>query len=137
MMLWQKLAITLSVAALMEGFAWWAHRYIMHGWGWAWHRDHHEPHDHMFEKNDLFAVVFGSFAIVLFCGGVIYWARIIGIVEWRGYWFWEGGGRYVSLLGAHRWFHHPDDRWPGTVDLAKTERLTRAMLDVICALARA
>jgi hypothetical protein len=36
-------------------------------------------------------------AIVLFCGGVIYWARIIGIVEWRGYWFWE---MPVSLQGA-------------------------------------
>jgi len=36
-------------------------------------------------------------AIVLFAGGVIYWARIIGIVEWRGYWFWD---MPVSMQGA-------------------------------------
>jgi len=30
---------------------------VMHGWGWGWHRSHHEPRRGMFEKNDLFAVV--------------------------------------------------------------------------------
>jgi beta-carotene 3-hydroxylase len=24
----------------------------MHGWGWGWHRDHHEPHNNALEKND-------------------------------------------------------------------------------------
>ena len=64
--------IVLTVAGavvFMEGFAWWAHRYVMHGWGWGWHRDHHEPHDNMLEKNDLFAVVFGSIVIVMFIVG--------------------------------------------------------------------
>ncbi len=36
-------------------------------------------------------------AVLLFAGGVIYWARIIGIVEWRGFWFWE---MPVSMQGA-------------------------------------
>ncbi|RIV87789.1 sterol desaturase family protein [Aurantiacibacter zhengii] len=58
-----------GAVAFMEGFAWWAHRYVMHGWGWGWHRDHHEPHDNMLEKNDLFAVVFGSIVIVMFIVG--------------------------------------------------------------------
>ena len=31
--------LTLAVFFLMEGVAWWSHKYIMHGWGWAWHRD--------------------------------------------------------------------------------------------------
>ena len=32
------LTIFLSIAG-MELFAWWAHKYVMHGWGWGWHRD--------------------------------------------------------------------------------------------------
>ena len=59
----------LSAILFMEGFAWWAHKYVMHGWGWAWHRDHHEPHDRKVEKNDLFAVVFGSIVVAMFTIG--------------------------------------------------------------------
>ncbi|MES0808192.1 DUF6163 family protein [Roseibium sp. SCPC15] len=36
-------------------------------------------------------------AIILIGGGVIYWARIVGIVEWRGLWFWD---MPISLQGA-------------------------------------
>jgi beta-carotene 3-hydroxylase len=53
----------------MEGFAVFAHKYIMHGWGWGWHKSHHEPRTGWFEKNDLYAVVFAGFAIVLIALG--------------------------------------------------------------------
>ena len=68
-------AISITLAALigMELFAWYAHKYIMHGWGWAWHRDHHEPHDGYFEKNDLFAVVFGTISAAMYIFGAHYW----------------------------------------------------------------
>jgi len=56
----------------MEFVAWAAHKYIMHGWGWGWHRDHHEPHDKVFEKNDLFGVVGAATAIALFTIGFFY-----------------------------------------------------------------
>lgn len=62
-------AVALVTVAAMEGFAWWAHKYVMHGWGWGWHRSHHEPHDDLLEKNDLYAVVFASVAIGLFVIG--------------------------------------------------------------------
>jgi beta-carotene 3-hydroxylase len=65
------LTLLLTVAA-MEFVAWSAHKYIMHGWGWAWHRDHHEPHDNMFEKNDFFGVVGAVVAISLFTYGFVY-----------------------------------------------------------------
>ncbi|WP_035727116.1 sterol desaturase family protein [Eisenibacter elegans] len=42
----------------MEGVAWFTHKYIMHGFLWTWHESHHKPHEHFFEKNDYFAVVF-------------------------------------------------------------------------------
>lgn len=60
----------------MELFAWWAHKYIMHGWGWGWHRDHHEPHDNALEKNDLFAVVFGTIVFFMFLAGYYYSAAL-------------------------------------------------------------
>lgn len=32
----------------------------------------------------------------------------------------DGGGRFVSILGANDWFHHPADIWPDAVDLEAT-----------------
>lgn len=49
----------------------------------------------------------------------------------------DGGGRYVSLLGSNRLFHHPGDRWPGAVDMDKLSRLGRAMLAIASHLAHA
>jgi beta-carotene 3-hydroxylase len=69
MSVWAIIAIVFAAVAGMELFAWWAHKHIMHGWGWAWHRDHHEPHDNMLEKNDLFAVVFGTIVFFMFLVG--------------------------------------------------------------------
>lgn len=52
---------------LMEFFAWFSHRYIMHGFLWKWHKDHHikdgkyidgKTEGFQFEKNDLFPIIF-------------------------------------------------------------------------------
>ena len=55
-------AVFLLTLAGMEVFAWFAHKYVMHGWGWGWHKSHHEPRAGWFEKNDLYAVVFAGIA---------------------------------------------------------------------------
>jgi beta-carotene 3-hydroxylase len=55
-MLWNALIVVLTVA-FMEVFSIVAHKYVMHGFGWGWHRSHHEPRHGWFEKNDLFAVI--------------------------------------------------------------------------------
>ncbi len=62
------LVILITVLA-MEGLAWASHRYIMHGPGWAWHRDHHEPHSRFWEKNDLYALVGAAMSISAFALG--------------------------------------------------------------------
>lgn len=61
-MLWIKLGIVLGTFGFMEFMAWFAHKYIMHGFGWAWHKDHHNHHKGFFEKNDYYAVVFSIIA---------------------------------------------------------------------------
>jgi beta-carotene 3-hydroxylase len=42
----------------MEFVAWFTHKYVMHGFLWVWHQDHHNHHEGFFEKNDYFALVF-------------------------------------------------------------------------------
>lgn len=43
---------------------------------------------------------------------------------------YDAGGRYLSWLGSNRWFHHPTDRWPDTIDIDAANRLTKAMLEI-------
>jgi beta-carotene 3-hydroxylase len=69
MSLFAIFAIVIATILVMEFVAWSSHKYIMHGFGWAWHRDHHEPHDNMFEKNDLYGVVGAAMSISMFAFG--------------------------------------------------------------------
>ena len=69
---YEKIAIVVGMVLFMEGFAWAAHRYVMHGFGWSWHRSHHEPHDRPVERNDLYAVVF-SLAVIAILVAAMRW----------------------------------------------------------------
>ena len=67
---WLSAAAIVSASVLaMEGVAWASHKYIMHGFGWGWHRDHHEPHDKPLEKNDLFGIAGAVMSISMFALG--------------------------------------------------------------------
>ncbi|MEC8739168.1 MAG: beta-carotene hydroxylase [Bacteroidota bacterium] len=57
--------LIISTFCVMEFVAWFTHKYIMHGFMWRWHKSHHSVHNHMFEKNDLFAVVFALMSSAL------------------------------------------------------------------------
>ena len=63
------LLIVLATVAAMELVAWASHKYVMHGFAWAWHRDHHEPHDRVLEKNDRFALAGAALSILMFALG--------------------------------------------------------------------
>jgi beta-carotene 3-hydroxylase len=58
--------LVLGTIAAMEWVAWASHKYVMHGFAWNWHRDHHEPHDRVLEKNDRFALFGAGLSIALF-----------------------------------------------------------------------
>jgi hypothetical protein len=49
----------------------------------------------------------------------------------------DGGGRYLSLLGRNGLFHHPDDRWPEAVDVGAVAAFASAFADVAVGLAHA
>ena len=42
----------------MEFVAWFAHKYVMHTFGWSLHKDHHQPTGNFFQRNDMFAIIF-------------------------------------------------------------------------------
>ena len=97
------LAIVVATIAFMEFFAWWAHKYIMHGWGWAWHKSHHEPHDDKLEKNDLYVLVFACLSILMFWVGANFWTPL--------FWIAAGTTAYgVLYFMAHDGLVHK--RWP-------------------------
>jgi beta-carotene 3-hydroxylase len=82
--------IVLTSVLAMEWVAWASHKYIMHGWGWAWHRDHHEPHDRTFEKNDLYGVVGAVMSISMFAIGS---PLVMGSAAW-----WPGTWIGLGIL---------------------------------------
>ncbi|MEP6682929.1 MAG: beta-carotene hydroxylase [Parafilimonas sp.] len=50
--------IFLATFLIMEGITWLTHKYIMHGFLWYLHKDHHQPTKGFFEKNDAFFLIF-------------------------------------------------------------------------------
>lgn len=62
--------ITISTFLIMEAVTWLTHKFVMHGFLWALHRDHHKKdHDSFFERNDYFFVIFAIPSIILFAIG--------------------------------------------------------------------
>ncbi|MES2811399.1 MAG: beta-carotene hydroxylase [Bacteroidota bacterium] len=51
----------------MEFMAWFSHKYIMHGFLWHLHADHHKKdHDSWLERNDAFFLFYAVVSIVFF-----------------------------------------------------------------------
>jgi beta-carotene 3-hydroxylase len=63
--------IIVGLAVFMEAVAWFTHKYVMHGFLWALHADHHHPRGLGFQRNDLFAVFFSLIAFGFFLAGYL------------------------------------------------------------------
>ena len=75
------ISIIVVVFLLMEGVSWLTHRYVMHGFLWTLHEDHHNKRPGFFERNDAFFVIFAvpSFLLILIGTIVpIYWMQALG-----------------------------------------------------------
>ena len=69
----------------MELVAWFTHKYVMHGFLWSWHKDHHIKEAKTLEKNDRFFLVFAIPSATLFIVGastefIIPWYIGLGIL---------------------------------------------------------
>jgi beta-carotene 3-hydroxylase len=128
-MVFLYIAIVLATVLGMEFVAWSAHKYLMHGWLWIWHEDHHKPHyekEGFFEKNDLFFLVFALPSMTSYIIGSLYvdyrWVLFIGIgisiygliyflihdvyIHQRFKWFRQLDNKYSrAILRAHGAHH--------------------------------
>ncbi len=63
--------VTLLTFLIMEGITWCTHKFVMHGFLWYLHEDHHQPkYQGIFEKNDAFFAIFAVPSILLFYFGI-------------------------------------------------------------------
>ena len=125
--------IMLSTFLTMEGITWLTHRYVMHGFLWYLHEDHHKKGPGVFEKNDAFFLIFSIPSILCILIGVtrqIYWLAAIGfgimmyglayfivhdvIIHQRLKYFSRSDNVYVrSIRWAHKMHHKHLDKEEG------------------------
>ncbi len=102
-----NIAAVVITFLVMEAVAWGTHKYVMHGFLWVLHKDHHrKDHYHPLERNDAFFLIFAVPAFILFLLG----ARN-GIGDIR---IWIATG--ITLYGfayflVHEVFIHQRLRW--------------------------
>lgn len=126
MIVFEYFATTLVTFLLMECITWCTHKYVMHGFLWYLHEDHHQPkYIGIFEKNDAFFVIFAIPSMLLFyfginpqlnflffiglgilCYGIAYFIVHDIIIHQRFKWFSRTKNKYiVGLRKAHK-VHH-------------------------------
>ena len=121
MAFWQYLLIVLATYVGMEFVAWFTHKYVMHGFLWSWHADHHLPHfekEGFWEKNDLFFIVFAvpsaaSYMIGTLVPGMT-WLLFIGIgISLYGLTYFLIHDVYIHK--RFKWFKHLDSKYSRTI----------------------
>ena len=71
-----ELTVMLLTFFIMEGVAWAAHKYLMHGFLWFLHDDHHTKTPGALEKNDTFFLIFAIPSWLCIMLGLMYGAGI-------------------------------------------------------------
>ncbi len=109
----RNILIVLIVFILMEPFTTFIHRYVMHLFGWVWHKSHHTRFAKPFELNDLYPVVFSFLTIYLFVLGMensIYTAVGIGITLYGIVYFIVHEiiihSRFIAIKNNNRLFNY-------------------------------
>ena len=88
--------ITLAAFITMEGVAWSTHKYVMHGFLWRLHKDHHKKESKgFFEHNDYFFLIFAIPGILGLFFGMMYDYNFL---------FWIGLG--ITIYGATYFLVH-------------------------------
>jgi beta-carotene 3-hydroxylase len=113
--------VVLLTFAGMECVAWLSHKYLMHGFLWFFHEDHHQHNTNLkpFERNDFFFLLFAAPGIVLIFLGVESFALS----------FWMGLG--ITLYGLayfliHDVFIHRRLKWLRNIDTTYFKAIRRA-----------
>lgn len=135
--------IAIVAFLLMEGVSWLTHKYVMHGFLWYLHKDHHQPNKGFFEKNDFFFLIFaipGWLCIQFGWSNAHWWVVSIGagitlygiayfivhevIIHQRFKFFSRSNNTYVKTIRwahkmHHRHLHKEDGESFGMLFVAK------------------
>lgn len=57
-MIWWGLPVLFVTFVTVEFSAWALHKYVMHGFMWKFHKDHHVEEPGVFERNDIFFLIY-------------------------------------------------------------------------------
>ena len=95
MNIFSVILILIATFLMMEFVAWFAHKYVMHGFLWSLHEDHHNQPKGFFQKNDFFFLIFAipSWLFIMF-----------GAIDGFDYKLWIGYGILVYGI-AYFLFH--------------------------------
>ena len=127
------IAIILITFFIMEGITWLTHRYVMHGFLWYLHQDHHQKGCGFFEKNDAFFLIFAIpswLCIMLGLHAKVYPVAAIGfgiamyglayfvvhevIIHQRFKWFTRSNNTYIrTIRWAHKMHHKHLEKYQG------------------------
>ena len=70
------IALFIGTFCFMEFMAWFTHKYVMHGFLWSLHKDHHrKDHDSWFERNDAFFIFYAvvSMSLIMIADNTSFW----------------------------------------------------------------
>ena len=118
--------LTVVTFLLMEVVTWCTHKFVMHGFLWVLHEDHHQPkYQGVFEKNDTFFIIgaipsvllfyFGTFPKLnylffigpgVFLHGVCYFLVHDVVIHRRFNWFDNVKSPYLKALRKAHKVHH-------------------------------
>ena len=118
----RRRAVALAAGAflVMEPVAYAAHRWVMHGPGWAWHASHHRRRRGRFERNDRYPLTFATTTVA---------AMAVGAAVPRLRWLLPVGAGVTAYGAAYAFVHdvHVHGRLPALdVDSALLDRLADA-----------
>lgn len=116
--------ILIATFFAMEFVAWFTHKYVMHGFLWYLHKDHHQVEPGFFEKNDSFFLIFALPSMYCYITGIAnadfrlwigigisvygfaYFLVHDVIIHQRFKWFTHWNNRYVKAIRRAHKMHH-------------------------------
>lgn len=109
-MYWWGPFVLIAAFIGMEFVAWLAHKYLMHGKMWFFHEDHHKVNGELFEKNDVFFLIFAIPSWLCIMLGMMY---DYYVPVWIGYGIAVYG---VAYFLVHDLFIHQRFKWVKQID---------------------
>ena len=79
MQVFLQIATALLTFLVMEAWAWFMHKYILHGPLWFLHQTHHRPQQTWWEWNDLVSLLYGVAAAICIMYGIENQSLTLGI----------------------------------------------------------